>query len=161
MYGSSTTSIASSEARFDELKTEFTSHVTQNTDSRVVAIHGLAGFAKRIMSPCRHVLFDANNVDGDPTHPTRSAAVITYGRRMSEYGDWTVSQIRSAESTAEYVQHARGDWNSHVENFGSQVGAQWKNTSSRRRSCAARTVRREHRGCIPQRRGDADCGFAK
>ena len=124
-----------SEARFDELSTEFT-QVTldaEHTFSDAVVLHGLAGFAQaNHENPVQTtLLFDANNVDGY-TYDYRNddrLPLITYGTAdVSNPATWTLSQIRlRPQSSLNTFKTVDGDLEFIMtENFGLKFGGQWK-----------------------------------
>ncbi|HEY5546640.1 MAG TPA: TonB-dependent receptor, partial [Gemmatimonadaceae bacterium] len=136
-----------SEARFDDLTTEFT-QVTLDAEhsfSDSVRVHGLAGFAEsNHENPIQTtLLFDANNIDGY-TYDYRGddrLPLITYGATdVTSPATWTLSQIRlRPQSSINSFSTFSADLEySASESFGVQFGAQWKEyefkTTEQRRS---------------------------
>lgn len=125
-----------SEARHDELTTEFTqvSLEGKHTFSDALSIKGMIGFAESNHdNPVQTtLLFDANNVDGYvfDYRQNRNLPLITYGTAdVSNPATWTLTQIRlRPQSTINSFQTAAFDleWVAS-DNWTMKFGPQWKN----------------------------------
>lgn len=125
-----------SEARFDELETEFTQVTLEGSHDfgDTFRANALVGFAEsNHENPVQTtILFDSNNVDGyayDFRDDNR-LPLITYGNaNVTAPATWTLSQIRlRPQSTINSFQTASFDleW-SASEAFTLKFGPQWKN----------------------------------
>jgi TonB-dependent receptor len=125
-----------SEARHDELKTEFTQVTLEGKHdfSDTLSLNALVGFAEaNHENPVQTtLLFDANNIDGysyDYREDNR-LPLITYGTTdVTAPATWTLSQIRlRPQSTINSFNTASFDlkWNVS-DNFSLKFGPQWKN----------------------------------
>jgi iron complex outermembrane receptor protein len=125
-----------SEARHDELTTDFTQVTLEGTHdfSDAFSITGLLGFAEAAHDNPEQttLLFDANNIDGY-TYDYREDSrlpLITYGTTdVTSPATWTLSQIRlRPQSTINSFQTASIDLKWTVnDTFGLKFGPQWKN----------------------------------
>ena len=125
-----------SEARHDELSTEFT-QVTLDGDfefSDTFSAKALLGFAEaNHENPVQTtLLFDANNIDGYSYdfRDNNSLPLITYGATdVTAPATWTLSQIRlRPQSTINSFQTASIDLKWDVtDSFALKFGPQWKN----------------------------------
>jgi TonB-dependent receptor len=124
-----------SEARFDELTTEFTQITldTKHSFSDAFSANLLFGFAEANHdNPVQTtLLFDANNIDGysyDFRQDSRKP-LFSYGTTdLTAPGTWTLSQVRlRPQSTINSFQNVSFDieW-APSENFKIKAGPQWK-----------------------------------